>query len=148
MSSVRVPPCADSSSAPSARFFSAYVSRLRRSPPGHRRSASTEGLQASRATLFDGSLTDCKGEKGGSPYGVPGGANPWASSSPEKQAMASGALLLLTLVDVKQIATGAAKAVGGRLTGRAAKEAVEKKALEAAEQAWKQGAQRGSTEAV
>src|SRR5215218_8218396 len=64
------------------------------------------------------SLSSCKGEKGGNPYGIPGGLNPGASSSPAKQAMASGVILLLTLSDIKQIATAAAGAVRHKLAGR------------------------------
>jgi hypothetical protein len=94
------------------------------------------------------SLSSCKGEKGGSPYGIPGGLNPRASSSPAKQAMAAGAVILLTVTDVKQIATAAAGAARHKLAGRAAKEAVEKAALEAAEKAWKRGGKHASREAV
>jgi hypothetical protein len=94
------------------------------------------------------SLTSCKGEEGGSPHGVVGGANPRASSSPAKQAIFSGAVILLTMADLRRIATDATRAVFHKLTGSATREAVEKAALEAAEKAWKQGGRHGSREAV
>jgi hypothetical protein len=68
-----------------------------------------------------------------SPHGVVGGENPRASSSPGKQAIVSGVVIVLTVADLKRIAMDAARAVLHKLTGSATKEAVERAAFEAAE---------------
>jgi hypothetical protein len=137
--------------ASDARSVSERAERTERTGGSTPPRAKTPGEAAARGvacTAAAASLSSCKGEKGGNPYGIPGGLNPRASSSPAKQAMASGVIIVLTVVDVKQIATAAARVVSRKLSERAAKQAVEKAALEAAEQAWKQGGRRGSREAV
>jgi hypothetical protein len=113
--------------------------------PKTRGESAAQGLACAGATA---SLTSCKGEEGGSPHGVVGGANPRASSSPAKQALVSGVVIVLTAADLKRIAMDAARAVLRKLTGSATREAVERAALEAAEKAWRQGGKHGSREAV
>jgi RHS repeat-associated protein len=66
------------------------------------------------------------GEKGGDPYGVAGGANPNASSSPLKQAVFSAAVIAITAIDIKSIIADATEAVLGKISGSATRESIGK----------------------
>jgi len=117
---------------------------------GEKKDTST-GAAVAKALAIAGTIANLDvphDEEGGSQYGIQGGLNSRATSSPEKQAFFGTLAAVVGVFDLKAIATAAAKAVTAKLEGKATKKLVEKAAHDAAENAAKAGAKKEAIEAA
>jgi hypothetical protein len=111
--------------------------------------ARSTGASVARSLAVAGAAANLdmpKGEAGGHPYGVVGGGNPNASSSPLKQSVFGAVQLAAGVIDFSGIAKAAATALARRLLGAGAEKIAEKAAVEAGEKALREGMAKEAAE--